>query len=359
MNKKRCGRLAAILLIGYVAGGPMSSVATESTTMNTGPAAPALEIIKQWKLLGGGHWDYLALDATGRQLFITRIDHIDVVDTASGRLLGVIPDMNWVHGVALAEDLNRGYASNGKGDSVTVFNLKTLKVEKIAPVSGRNPDAILYDPLFKHVFTFNGRSKDVTVLDAASLAIVATLPVPDKPEFAVDDGAGQIFVNIESDAGKIVAIDARTLTIKATWSLPGCTEPSGLAIDKKHRRLFSVCGAGVMVVTDADNGRQVATVKIGAGPDAAAFDPSRGLVFSSNIDGTLNVIHQASADRYTPVQNVKTAFGARTMALDPLLGRIYLVTSQFGPMPAATAAEPIPHPTPIPGSLRVLVVGTH
>jgi YVTN family beta-propeller protein len=271
----------------------------------------------------------------------------------------VIPDTKGVHGIALADDLKRGYTSNGKGDSVTVFDLDTLKVIKEVPVSGHNPDAILYDPALKHVFTFNGRSKDVTVLDASSLTVVATLPVPDRPEFAVDDGAGQIFANIESEAGQMIVIDSRKLTVKATWPLPGCASPSGLALDKVYRRLFSVCDAGVMAVTDADSGKQIAKVKIGEGPDAAAFDANHGLAFSSNGEGTLTVVHQDSANRYTVAQSVKTQRGARTMALDPASGRVYLVTADFGPAPAATAEQPHPRPAPIPDSFSVLVVGAH
>ena len=260
---------------------------------------------------------------------------------------------------ALAKNLNRGYASNGRGNSVTAFELDTLKVIKESPISGGNPDAILYEPKFKHVFTFNAQSKDATVLDPSSLAVVATIPLGDKPEFAVEDGTGQIFVNIDIDAGKMMVIDGSKLSVKATWSLPGCEGPSGLAIDKNHRRLFSVCGAGVMAVTDADTGRQVAKVKIGGRPDAAAFDATRGLVFSSNFEGTLTVIHEDSPDRYSVVQNVKTKRGARTMALDPLHDRVYLVTSEFGPAPAPTAAIPQPRFPSIDGPLEVLVVGAH
>jgi len=206
------------------------------------------------------------------------------------------------------------------------------------------------------VFTFNGKSKDVTVLDATSLAVVATLPVPDKPEFAVDDGAGQIFLNIESEPGQMVVIDSRHLTIKATWQLPGCNSPSGLAMDRTHRRLFSVCDDKVMAVTDADTGKQVAKVKIGEGPDAVAFDAKRGLVFSSNGEGTVSVVKQESPARYAVVSSVATQPGARTMALDSAHGKVYTVSSDFGPPPAATPERPHPRPTPLPDTFVVLVV---
>jgi YVTN family beta-propeller protein len=320
------------------------------------PPAQDLAVLQHWPLSGAGGWDYLTLDAAGQRLFISRADHVDVMNTDSGKVIGTIPNTLGVHGIALAEDSNRGYTSNGRTDSVTMFDLATLKVVKEVPVSGHNPDAILYEPTGKHVFTFNGKSKDVTVLDATSLAVVATLPVPDKPEFAADDGAGHIFLNIESEPGQMVVIDSRRLTVTATWTLPGCASPSGLAIDRVHRRLFSVCDDKVMVVTDADTGKQVAKVKIGEGPDAVAFDTTRGLIFSSNGEGTLSVVKQGSPDRYTVVDSVATKAGARTMALDSARGKIYLVSADLGPPPAATPEHPHPRPVPIPNTVTVLVV---
>jgi YVTN family beta-propeller protein len=346
----------AMGIIGLIGQGVLLALGSGGAAAAAAPAAQDLEVLQHWKLGGVGGWDYLTLDAAGQRLFLSRATHVDVVNTDSGKIVGTIPNTEGVHGIALAEDLNRGYTSNGRADSVTAFDLATLKVIKEVPVSGHNPDAILYEPTGKHVFTFNGKSKDVTVLDATSLAVVATLPVPDKPEFAVDDGAGHIFVNIESEPGQMVVIDSRSLTIKATWTLPGCATPSGLAIDRVHRRLFSVCDDKVMAVTDADTGKQVAKLKIGDGPDATAFDAQRGLVFSSNTDGTLSVIKQESADRYTEGKAVVTQKGARTMALDPTHGKIYLVSAEFGPPPPATAAAPHPRPTALPDTFTVLVV---
>jgi YVTN family beta-propeller protein len=215
----------------------------------------------------------------------------------------------------------------------------------------------LYDPISNHVFTFDGKSKDVTVLDASTLKVLATLPVPDKPEFAVTDNAGLIYANIESDLGQMVVIDSRTLSIKATWKLPGCSSPSGLAMDRVHKRLFSVCDGKKMVVTDAQTGKQVAQLAIGEGPDAAAFDAQRGLVFSSNGEGNLSIVKQDSADRYHVVSALATQRGARTMALDPVSGKIYLATAQFGPPPPATADQPHPRPTLMPDTFTILVVG--
>jgi YVTN family beta-propeller protein len=320
-------------------------------------ADPGMEVVQRWKLGGSGGWDYLALDAATHRLFISRATRVDVVDTQSGHVVGTIADTQGVHGIALAPDLHRGFTSNGKGDSITVFDLESLKtIREVKLPAAHNPDAILYESAGKHVFTFNGKSKDVTVLDASTLAVVATIPVPDKPESAVDDHAGEIFVNIESDPGQIVAIDSEGLAVKATWPLPGCDSPSGLAMDRVHRRLFSVCDHKVMAVTNADNGSSVARVPIGEGPDAAAFDEKRGLVLSSNGEGSLTLVREASPDRYRIVQTVKTQRGARTMALDSDSGKVYLVTADLSPAPSPTPEQPHPRPVPVPDTFTVLVV---
>jgi YVTN family beta-propeller protein len=342
------------LTLSLCAGFFIFAVAAQAAP--TAPAAPKLEVLQHWKLGGAGGWDYLALDAKGR-LFLSRATRVDVVDIESGKIIGTIPDTQGVHGIAFAESMNRGFTSNGRANTVTAFDLDTLKTIQEAKVSGRNPDAILYEPAGKHVFTFNGASKDATVLDANSLAVVATIPMPDKPEFAVEDGRGEIFVNIESDPGQMVIIDSQKLTVKSTWPLPGCNSPSGLAIDSAHRRLFSVCDGKVMAVTDATNGKQVALVPIGEHPDAAAYDKKRGLVYSSNGEGTLSVIHQDSANHYSLVETAATQRGARTMALDAISGKVYLVTADFGPTPPATAEQPRPRPAPIAESFVLLVVG--
>ena len=326
-------------------------------TAGSAPANSDLQVLQRWKVGGAGTWDYLTLDATGKRLFVSRSTRVDVISTDSGKVTGTIPNTLGVHGIALAEDTKRGYTSNGKADSVTVFDSDTLAVIREVKLAAHNPDAILYEPVGKHIFTFNGKSKDVTVLDASSLEVVATLAVPDKPEFAVDDGNGHIFVNIESEPGQMTVIDSRKLSVIRTFPLPGCASPSGLAIDKAHHRLFSVCDGKIMVVTDADTGKQVARVPVGEGPDAAAFDPKRGLVFSSNGDGTLTVVREESADRYSVQATVATQRGARTMALDPATGKVYVVTADFGPPPAATPEQPHPRPVPVPDTFTVLVIG--
>jgi YVTN family beta-propeller protein len=326
-------------------------------TAGSAPANSDLQVLQRWKVGGAGTWDYLTLDAAGKRLFVSRSTRVDVISTDSGKVTGTIPNTLGVHGIALAEDTKRGYTSNGKADSVTVFDSDSLAVIREVKLAAHNPDAILYEPVGKHIFTFNGKSKDVTVLDASSLEVVATLAVPDKPEFAVDDGNGHIFVNIESEAGQMTVIDSRKLSVIRTFPLPGCASPSGLAIDKAHHRLFSVCDGKIMVVTDADTGKQIARVPVGDGPDAAAFDPKRGLAFSSNGDGTLTVVREESADRYSVQATVATQRGARTMALDPATGKVYVVTADFGPPPAATPEQPHPRPVPVPDTFTVLVIG--
>jgi hypothetical protein len=343
-----------LIVAGTLSGLLLGLVPASALTAQTAADA-RLEIHDRWRIGGAGGWDYLTLDASGKRLFLSRGTRVDVLDTGSGKRVGTIPNTMGVHGIALADDLRRGYTSNGRADTVTEFDLDTLKTVREAPVSGHNPDAILYESTGRHVFTFNGRSKNLTVLDASSLAIVATLPLPDKPEFAVTDGDGNVFVNIESEAGQMVVIDARTLSVKAHWTLPGCASPSGLALDNAQHRLFSVCDGKIMAITNAATGEQIARIPIGAGPDAAAFDSRRGLAFSSNGEGTLTVVRQEAANRYGIAYTLATEGGARTMALDTNSGKIYLVGADFDPPPPATSEQPHRRPIARPETFTVLV----
>ena len=309
-----------------------------------------------WLLGAIGGWDYLALEPSGGRLFVSRGDRVDVVETANGRRATTIPNTAGVHGIAFAPEFKRGFTSNGRANTVTVFELDSLRVIEEAPITGRKPDAILYDPASQHLFTANGSSNDITVIDPMSMEVLSGIALPGKPEFMATDGVGTVYVNIETDPGRLVAIDSKTSKIKATWPLPGCANPTGLAIDAAHHRLFSVCDHEVMEVIDGFTGRQVARVAIGDGPDAAAFDPDLGFVFSANgADGTLTVIHQDTPDSYRVVATVQTQKGARTMALDPATHRIYLPTARFGPPPPPTLDQPNPRPAIVPDSFIVLV----
>src|SRR5207248_5488601 len=223
--------------------------------------------------------------------FISRGTHVMVVDPYKGSPVGDIPDTAGVHGIALAQDLGKGFTSNGRDNSVTVFDLKTLKETAKIKIEGENPDAILYDAATKRVFTFNGRSKNATVIDAEKGTVISNIPLDGKPEFGVADGKGMVFVNIE-DKSELTSIDARKAAVANTWPLTGCEEPSGLAIDQKSRRLFPVCGNKVMAIVNADNGKVITTMPIGQGVDAAGFDPETKLAFASNAECNLSVNHE-------------------------------------------------------------------
>ena len=313
------------------------------------------ELKQKFTLGGDGAWDYLTYDPVGKRLFISRATRVMVVDPANGALLAEIPDTAGVHGIALANDLGRGFTSNGRDNTVTVFDLKTLKESARIKLEGaENPDAILYDPASKRVFTFNGRSKNATAIDAAAGKIIANIPLDGKPEFAAADGKGMVYVNIE-DKSEITQIDARNAAPVKSWPLAPCEEPSGLAMDVKHRRLFAGCHNKMMAVLDADTGKVVATPPIGQGVDANAFDPQSNLAFSSNGDGTLTVIREDAPDNFTVVENAQTQRFARTMALNPDTHDIYLVTAEIEETPPA-AGEQRPRRTMKPGTFTLLVM---
>jgi DNA-binding beta-propeller fold protein YncE len=321
------------------------------------PEGPGYAVVDRWSLgAAAGGWDYLTFDAPRQRLFVARSNRVEVVDARTGKVTATIAGTDGVHGVAIAQDLKRGFTSNGKSDSITVFDLDSLSVLRTVAVPGHNPDAIVYEPKYRRLFTFNGRSKDATVFDADTLAVVASLPMPDRPEFAVADGEGRVYVNIDSEHGQLVAIDAQRPSIQATWALPGCESPSGLALDRARHRLFSTCDNRALAVTDANSGRQLARVQIGLGPDAAVYDDASDTVFSANGEGNLSVIRQTSAGVYVANPPVPTQHGARTLALDPGTHRIYLVTSEFTKPGPATADNPHPRPQPVAGTVAVLVV---
>jgi YVTN family beta-propeller protein len=309
------------------------------------------KVVNHVKLGGDGGWDYLYYDKDGQRLFITRGSHVMVVDANTLKVSGDIPDLSGIHGVALAPELGRGFVSNGGDNSVAIFDLKTLKKLDSVKV-GERPDAILYDPFTKHVFTFNARSKDSTVVDAASGKAIGTVLLGGKPEFAVSDGKGKVYANIE-DKSEIVAIDATKLSVLNRWSLSPCQEPSALAFDVTHHRLFAGCDNKMMAVVDSESGKVVTTVPIGAGVDAGRFNSNTQEVFMScGGDGVLTIIHEDSPDKYTVTQNLPTAKGARTMAMDYASNTAYLVTAQR----EATPPAPGQRPAMVPGSFELIVV---
>jgi len=321
----------------------------------TGPTPSSYAVAERVTIGGNGGWDFIALDQFRQRLFITRGDRVQVWDIQSKKLVGEIEGTAGVHGVALAQDLKRGFTSNGRSNTVAVFDLETLKVVDTISIPGDNPDAILYEPKFKRVYCFNGRSGNVTVIDAVNLKVLANVALGGKPEVAVSDGAGHVFVNVE-DSAELVVIDQATNAVQARWPLAPCTSPTGLALDTLHRRLFSVCDNHKMVILDAQSGRQVAIMTIGGAPDGAEYDPSLDMVFSSNGDGTLTFMHEDDPEHFTVVANVPTQEKARTLALDSESHRIYLVTALFGPTPAPTAEQPKPRPPVLPDSFTVIVV---
>ena len=304
---------------------------------------------------GEGGWDYLVADAQNRRLYVTRGSHVMVFDMDRDSLIGDIPNTPGVHGVALARNLSRGFTSNGRDSSLTVFDLKTLQVEKVVRITGRNPDAIAFDPATNRVFALNGASHDASVVDANTLEQVGSIDLGGKPETGQPDGKGMLYVNIE-DKSEVVAVDTKTMQVKARYPLAPCEEPTGMARDAARGRLIVGCGNKLMAVMDERTGKIITTIPVGEGVDASGFDPATQLAFTSNGEGTLSVIRENADGTFTSVATIPTQRGARTMTLDEKTHRIYLSTASFGPAPAPTADRPRPRPPMIPGSFTVLVV---
>jgi DNA-binding beta-propeller fold protein YncE len=313
-------------------------------------------VVTSFPVGGDGGWDYLTVDAASRRVFVSRGTHVMVVDADSGKVVGDIPGTEGVHGIALAPELKKGFTSNGRAGTVTVFDLGSLAATATIKVTGENPDAILYEPVSKRVFTFNGRGKNVTAIDAASGAIAGTLAVGGKPEFAVSDAAGVVYVNIE-DTAEVVAFDAKSLAVKGRWPLAPCQDPTGLSIDPKSNRLFAGCGNKLLAVMSAKDGKLLGTAPIGEGCDGTAFDPATGFVYASNGEGTVTVLKETSPGTYAVVETVPTRKSARTLALDPATHRVLLPAARFNPPPPPTAENPRPRPAAVAGSFEILVVG--
>jgi len=343
-------RFTLFTILGSLAVAAIFSAVVFSHAAAPAPASSGYHLIKTIPVGGEGGWDYVYVDSDARRVYVSRGTHTMVLDADTYAVVGDIPDTQGVHGIAVASDLGRGFTSNGRADSVTIFDLKTLK--SIGTVkTDANPDAIIYEPVTKRVFTFNGRGKNATAINAADGTVVGTIDLHGKPEFAVADGKGTIYVNNE-DTSALHHLDAKGLKELHNWPLAPCKSPSGLAIDLANHRLFSVCDDKVMAVVNADTGKVVATPTICDGPDASAFDPSAGYAFASCGDGNLTVVHEDSPDKFTVVENVPTKRSARTMGLDLKTHNILLPAADFDPPAPGERRGKMK-----PGSFVILVVG--
>jgi DNA-binding beta-propeller fold protein YncE len=321
-----------VTFIGFMSlfsGAILFWVSSHSLAATLSPGASGYKLVKTVPLGGEGGWDYVYVDSDARRVYISRGTHTVVMDADMHAVVGDIPDTQGVHGIAVAADLGRGFTSNGRSDSVTIFDLKTLKPIGTVKTDG-NPDAIVYEPVTKRVFTFNGRGKNATAINATDGSVVGTIPLGGKPEFAAVDGKGTIYVNNE-DTSELHHLDAQNLKELHKWPLAPCKSPSGLAMDVKNRRLLAVCDDKVSVVVNGDTGKVVATPTIGNGPDAAAFDPATNDFLASCGEGVLTVIHEDSPDKYTVIENVPTKRSARTMGLDLKSHNIFLPAADFDP----------------------------
>jgi len=334
--------------IGLCLGGPAFSMSSRARAAGES----GYQLAKKVVLGGEGFWDYLEVDPATHRVFISRGTHVVVVDPASGKAVGDIPDTHGVHGIALAPEFDRGFTSDGQSASVTIFDLKTLKTTATAATQ-EGPDAIMYDPASKRVFTMNGRADSATAIDAETGKVAGSVPLGGRPEFAVADGKGHVFANLE-DKSELVQLDSHSLKLLHTWPLAPCESPSGLAIDAEHERLVVGCHDEMMAFVDGDNGKVVGTVPIGKGVDANRFDPVTGFAFASCGDGTITVAHEDSPDKFRLVDTIQTERGARTMALDYSNHDIFTVTAEFGPAPAPTAGNPHPRPSMVPDTFTLL-----
>jgi YVTN family beta-propeller protein len=321
-------------------------------------ARPQYRLTHEVNLPGDDGWDYLTFEQGGHRLFISRGTHVQVVDTDKLALIGDIPDTPGVHGIALAPDVGRGYISAGRGNAVVVFDLKTLARLAEIRTTGEGPDAIIYEPATHRVFAFNGHSNNATAIDATTNTVAGTVALEGRPESAATDAKGHVYVNLE-DRNSVALIDARTLAVSAVWPVGGCEEPTGLALDAAGQRLFPACGNKVMAAIDTGSGRVLGTAPIGGGVDAAAFDPGPRLVFASCGEGVLTAVTVNASGVPEVAQSIPTQRGARTLALDERSHRVFLVTANFGPTPAATPEHPRPRPPILPGTFRLLVVERH
>ncbi len=323
------------------------------------PAAPpgvaGYHFEGKWKPGGESGWDGLTLDSQAHRLYVARTDCVQIINTESGALVRAIPGLDGGHGIALAPELNRGFATSSRSDSVTVFNLASLRPYGAPIAVGKKPEAVIYEPLTRHVFVFNAESHDASVIDGATAAVIATVPLGGVPEAAVPDEKGTVFVNL-ANKDEIVAMDAQKNTITHRWPLASGAEPAGLALDPIKHRVFAGCRNGRMIVLDTQSGKLLADLPIGQGVDACAFDPGTGFAFAACGDGTLTVVQEdpAMPGRFRVVETVKTQRGTRTMVIDPKDHAAYLAAASFEASPAPATSEKLSPPGMIPGSFVLL-----
>ena len=345
MNAFQSSLLASFALTSLLAGCAHAPASAANATT-------AYAVAATYPLAGDGHWDLLAVDSQRHHLFVSRGDRVQVMDTVDGRLVGTVPGTDGVHGIAILPALERGFTSNGHANTLTEFDLDTLQPVRDIKLSGQSPDAEVFDPVSGHLFVFNAHSNNASVIDTSTGTEIATIAFPGNPELGASDGKGHVYVNIE-DQAQLVMIDTASMKVNKIWPLPGCKEPTGLALDTTHARLFSACANGVMAVTDAKDGSQVALVTIGDGPDGAGFDPQAQVAFSSNgTSGTLTVVHEDDPEHFRVVQTLATQRSARTMVIDSATHRLYLPAAQFDAQPQGSHARP----AMVAGSFRVLAV---
>jgi DNA-binding beta-propeller fold protein YncE len=327
-----------------------------SLSLLVGPAlaAQSYETTHTFALGGEGGWDYVITDAPNHRLFVARQSRVMVVDMNDGHLIAEIP-VNGAHGTALVPDIGRGFATSGNDSSILMFDSKTYK-PLLRIRAAEDADAIIYDPASKKVFSFNGDANNSTVVEPRRGTVVTNIALGGKPEYGQSARDGKVYINLV-DKNEIVEVDTKTLTVSRRWSTLPCKSPVSMAIDTRNKRLFSGCRSGVMAISDYDKGAVIATVPIGQGVDGAGWDAGRRNAFASNGDGTLTVVHQDTPDKYSVVENVRTADRARNMGIDPATHRIYLATAKFGEVPAeSTATNPRRRPPMLPGTFSILVV---
>ena len=313
------------------------------------------KVSRKINIVGEEGWDYLSVDDVNQHLFVSHGSVVNVIDLKTDKTIATIPDTKGVHGIAIANDLNKAFISDGKDNAITVVNLTTFELIEKIKIEGQKPDAILYDQFSHYVFTCNAKSKDATVIDANSNKIVKTILLEGKPEFSATNKKGLVYVNIE-DTNEIKTIDTKTLEVIKIWSIAPGDEPSGLALDIENNILFSVCGNQMMVIVDASTGKIIQTVPIGDGCDGVAFDAKKKMIFCSNGEGTVTAVKEESSKKFSVVQTITTQKGARTITINPTTGQLYLSTADFGAKPEPTTENPKPRPSLVPNSFTVLVV---